>query len=97
MVGVFVLFWAMDQLVDVLPGRLARGGAALRVRGSGPRRPVGVPVYPVVNTILISFKDAQGNDFVGLDNYEFVFTDESMLRSLRNTGALDRARARSWP
>ena len=42
-------------------------------------------VYPVINTILISFKDAQGQDFVGLDNYEFVFTDESMLRSIRNT------------
>ena len=42
-------------------------------------------VYPVVNTILISFRDARGDDFVGLDNYNFVFTNESMLRSLRNT------------
>ncbi len=42
-------------------------------------------VYPVLNTILISFKDARSQDFVGLDNYEFVFTDDSMLRSIRNT------------
>ena len=42
-------------------------------------------VYPVINTILISFKDAQAQEFVGLDNYKFVFTDESMLRSIRNT------------
>jgi alpha-glucoside transport system permease protein len=42
-------------------------------------------VYPVVNTIIISFGDRQGEGFVGLDNYEFVFTDESMLRSIRNT------------
>jgi alpha-glucoside transport system permease protein len=42
-------------------------------------------VYPVVNTILISFKDAQSQHFVGLDNYRFVFTDDSMLRAIRNT------------
>src|SRR4029453_16781601 len=42
-------------------------------------------VYPVINTILISFKDAQSQSFVGLDNFKFVFTDESMLRSIRNT------------
>jgi alpha-glucoside transport system permease protein len=42
-------------------------------------------IYPVINTIVLSFKDSQGLEFVGLDNYEFVFTDQSMLRSLRNT------------
>jgi alpha-glucoside transport system permease protein len=42
-------------------------------------------VYPVVNTIIVSFGDRNGEGFVGLDNYEFVFTDESMLRSIRNT------------
>jgi alpha-glucoside transport system permease protein len=42
-------------------------------------------VYPVINTILLSFKDAHSKAFVGLDNFKFVFTDESMLRSIRNT------------
>jgi alpha-glucoside transport system permease protein len=42
-------------------------------------------VYPVVNTILLSFRDPNGQDFVGWDNYEFAFTDESMLRSMRNS------------
>jgi alpha-glucoside transport system permease protein len=42
-------------------------------------------IYPVINTIVISFKDAGSKRFVGLENYRFVFTDESMLRSLRNT------------
>ena len=42
-------------------------------------------IYPVVNTLLISFRDAEATAWVGLDNYEFVFTDESMLRSMRNT------------
>jgi alpha-glucoside transport system permease protein len=42
-------------------------------------------VYPVINTILISFKDARSESFVGLENFKFVFTDESMLRAIRNT------------
>jgi alpha-glucoside transport system permease protein len=42
-------------------------------------------IYPVVNTIVLSFKDKTGSSFVGLDNYNFVFTDPSMLRSIRNS------------
>jgi alpha-glucoside transport system permease protein len=42
-------------------------------------------VYPVVNTVLLSFRDARGEELVGLDNYRFVFTNDSMLRSIRNT------------
>jgi alpha-glucoside transport system permease protein len=84
-VGVFFLFWAMDQLVDLLSPRVRERlrpyvfvGPALAVLGL-------FLVYPVVNTILTSFRDARGQEFVGLDNFEFVFTDDSMLRSLRNT------------
>src|SRR5262249_31661469 len=42
-------------------------------------------VYPVINTIILSLKDANSKDFVGLKNYKFIFTDETMLTSLRNT------------
>jgi alpha-glucoside transport system permease protein len=42
-------------------------------------------IYPVINTILTSFKDAQGQKYIGLDNYDFVFSDESMLRAIRNS------------
>jgi alpha-glucoside transport system permease protein len=83
--GVFALFWLMDQVVDRLPHGWRESvrpyvfvGPALVVLSV-------FLIYPVVNTILLSFKDRRGNDWVGLDNYEFVFTDPSMLRSLRNT------------
>jgi alpha-glucoside transport system permease protein len=42
-------------------------------------------IYPVINTLVLSFKDARSQEFVGFENYKFVFTDESMLRSMRNT------------
>ncbi|MBA2281927.1 MAG: sugar ABC transporter permease [Acidimicrobiia bacterium] len=75
----------MDQLVDALPGRVRESvrpyvfvGPALAILSV-------FLIYPVANTILISFRDAQSQDYVGLDNYRFVFTDESMLRSIRNS------------
>jgi alpha-glucoside transport system permease protein len=80
--GVFALFWALDKAVTLIG-----------VEGARPYVYIGPAiviltvflVYPVINTIVLSFKDANGGSFVGFDNYEFVFTDESMLRSIRNT------------
>ncbi len=83
--GVFFLFWAMNRVVEWLPERYQEGvrpyvfvGPALVILSV-------FLVYPVVNTVLISFKDAQSQHYVGLDNYRFVFTDDSMLRAIRNT------------
>ncbi len=84
--GIFLLFWAMDKAVNLLPGDLRETvrpyvyvGPALVILSV-------FLVYPVINTILLSFKDETGHSFVGLDNFRFVFTDPSMLRSIRNTG-----------
>jgi alpha-glucoside transport system permease protein len=83
--GVFFLYWGMNRIVDMFPARYREGvrpyvfvGPALVILGV-------FLVYPVINTILISFKDAQSEGFVGLDNFSFVFSDESMLRAIRNT------------
>jgi alpha-glucoside transport system permease protein len=83
--GVFFMYWAMNRVVDWLPGRYAEGvrpyvfvGPALVILSV-------FLIYPVINTILISLKDADSDSFVGLDNFMFVFTNEDMLRSIRNT------------
>jgi alpha-glucoside transport system permease protein len=84
-VGVFFLYWAMNRAIEMLPERYREGvrpyifvGPALVILSV-------FMIYPVINTILISFKDAVGEDFIGLDNFEFVFTDQYMLRAIRNT------------
>ncbi len=83
--GVLALFWAMDRTVDLLPQRFREGVRPYVYIGPAIVILSVFLIYPVINTIIISLKDATGQEWVGLDNYEFVFTDESMLRSMRNT------------
>jgi alpha-glucoside transport system permease protein len=83
--GVFFLYWGMNRAIEMLPERYREGvrpyvfvGPALVILSV-------FMVYPVINTILLSFKDSVGESFVGLDNFKFVFTDQYMLRAIRNT------------
>jgi alpha-glucoside transport system permease protein len=85
--GIFLLFWVMDIAVDQLSeqGKLKVRpwifiGPALLLLGV-------YLVYPTIYTILISFQDARSVEWVGLDNYRFLFTDGGMVRSIRNTFA----------
>lgn len=41
-------------------------------------------VYPAIQTIVLSFFDASSENFVGLANYRYAFTDSKMLISFRN-------------
>jgi len=84
-VGVFVVFWAMDQVVDWLPKKIREGARPYVFVGPAIVILSVFLIYPVINTMLISLRDANGQDFVGADNYRFVFTNHSMLRALRNT------------
>ncbi len=83
--GVFLLFWGMNQIVDRLPPHYREGVRPYVFVGPCLVILAVFLVYPVINTILVSFGDRHGEGFVGLDNYRFVFTDESMLRAIRNT------------
>jgi alpha-glucoside transport system permease protein len=83
--GIFFLYWGMNRLVDMLPERYSESvrpyvfvGPCLVILGV-------YLVYPVLNTLWLSFLDASSDSFVGVDNYRFVFTDADMLRSIRNT------------
>ncbi len=84
-VGVFLLFWVMDRLVDWLPRRFR--GTARPYVFIGPALVLLTVflIYPVINTIFLSFRDARSEGFVGLENYRFVFSDTGMLLSIRNT------------
>ena len=42
-------------------------------------------IYPGLRTILTSFQDRSGAEFVGLENYQTIFTSSDQLTILRNT------------
>jgi len=42
-------------------------------------------VYPTVMTVIRSFYDRPGDSFVGLANYETLFTEERLLTAIRNS------------
>src|SRR5918994_3308977 len=41
-------------------------------------------VYPTISTIIRSFYDRSGDEFVGIDNYETLFTDDTLLTAIKN-------------
>ncbi|MCG5215960.1 ABC transporter permease [Streptosporangium soli] len=41
-------------------------------------------IYPIIFSIFRSFFDSAGDTFVGADNYTAIFTDASMLTTIRN-------------
>ncbi len=83
--GVFALFWGMNRFVDLLPARFSESVRPYVFIGPALVILAVFLIYPVINTIVLSFKDARSQSFVGFENYDFVFSDEAMLRSIRNT------------
>jgi alpha-glucoside transport system permease protein len=42
-------------------------------------------VYPTIGTLIRSFQDKAGTNFVGLDNYAWFFTNDASIIALRNS------------
>jgi alpha-glucoside transport system permease protein len=83
--GVFILYWAMNRAVDLFPARIREGVRPYVFVGPCLVILAVFLVYPVINTVLISFKDINSLEWVGLENFKFVFTDPDMLTAIRNT------------
>ncbi len=84
-VGVFAMFTVVDRLLKLLPDRLrfsiepyAWVGPALVILAI-------YLLYPAIRVVQVSFMDEFSDNYVGFENYRYVFTDDAMLRSLRNT------------
>lgn len=83
--GVWLLYWGMDRTVSALPER-----AAVAVRPFAFAGPAMILlgfylVYPAVDTFILSFRDRDGESFVGLANYQRIFTESSYLVGIRNS------------
>jgi len=82
--GMFALFFGGEALIRLLPDKTQRRvrpwiyvGPTLLILGA-------YLVYPVINTLYLSFLDDRSEAFVGLANYVFAFTSKPMLIAFRN-------------
>lgn len=82
--GVWALYIGTNYLIEQLPIRLRDALRPYLFVGPAMVILTVFLVYPALNTIYISFLDARSNNFVGLDNYIFAFTDPDMQIALRN-------------
>jgi alpha-glucoside transport system permease protein len=90
-------FWGANKLLDIVfPSRGVKGGAAIdNLRRQGMIRPwlfigpaliilVVYLIYPVYQTVILSFQDRAGENFVGLANYSWAFGDREFRNSIFN-------------
>ena len=89
MFAAIIMFAAVMGIILFLAG-LARGRRSDRVVAYAYLAPtllmvlVGL-IYPGLRTIYQSFFDAAGDAFIGLGNYQTIFSDADQLTVLRNT------------
>ena len=83
--GVWVLFWIANDLILRVPGRRLRESLRPFVF-VGPALTLLLIylVYPAINTIYLSLFDARSENFVGLKNFVFVFSEPDIRIAFRN-------------
>jgi alpha-glucoside transport system permease protein len=82
--GVMALFWALNAVIERLPERweqrlkpLVFVGPAFAVVGL-------YLLFPALQTFRYSFMNVRADEWVGLDNYQFVFGDRGIRQAIVN-------------
>lgn len=82
--GVALLYVVANWLVLKLPKKWSKRLQPFVFVGPAVAIMVWFLVVPVIRTLIGSFRDRLGNEWVGLDNFKFVFTDPRMLETFKN-------------
>lgn len=84
-VGIWALYASLTNLVEVTPARVRDRLRPWVFILPGVLILATYIVFPAIRTIWISLLNRTSDEFVGLRNYIFLFTDQDMLIILRNT------------
>lgn len=79
------LFWLMNFLAERLPSRWSERVKPWVFAGPAVAFITVFLVYPAVRTIILSFFDRRGQEFIGLGNYTSLFSDSSFYNTILNT------------
>jgi alpha-glucoside transport system permease protein len=83
--GVWGLYWAFDRLISRLPRATANAVRPFLFVGPAMALLGFYLIYPAVNTLMLSFQDRRSENFVGLDNFERLFTESQYQIGIRNS------------
>jgi alpha-glucoside transport system permease protein len=83
-VGSWGLYWVLDRLVRFLPIKLQEKLRAVSFLLPAAALLILVSFLPLIQTLVWSFMDAGGEQFVGLQNYIDLFTSAEFLGILLN-------------
>ena len=81
---IFLLFYGMNRLINLAPKDAREALEARMFVGPGIFMILLFLFYPSVRTLYLSFKDRFSQEFVGLENYRWAFTDTEMIVTIRN-------------
>jgi alpha-glucoside transport system permease protein len=83
--GVWLLYWIANDWVSRIPFRRVRD-VLLPFVFLGPALALLLVylIYPAANTLCISFFDKRSENFVGLENYAFIFSEPNVRIAFRN-------------
>ncbi len=84
-VGVWGLYWGGDQLISRLPRRSANAVRPFLFVGPAMALLGFYLVYPAVNTMFLSLQNARSDEWVGIDNFKTLFTEEQYQIGIRNS------------
>ncbi len=83
--GVWGLYWSADRIVTALPKRLGNIIQPIVFVGPAMALLAFYLVYPAIETLVKSFQGPDSERWVGLDNYDRIFTESEYLIGLRNS------------
>ncbi len=83
--SVILIFYSLNLLAQIFPTKIYNKivpyifiGPAVLIMGW-------YLFLPTMRSLVLSFMDKTSTKFIGLDNYKYLFTDRSMVVSIRNT------------
>lgn len=82
--GVAALYWVSNWMVEQLPQVWTSRLQPFIFIGPGVAILAWYLAIPTIRTLVLSFKNDIGTQFIGLDNFVFAFTDRIMLEAFRN-------------
>ncbi len=82
--GIWVLYIAMNNLVERLPIRFRDALRPYIFVGPAMAVLTVFLVYPSINTVVRSLMDKNSEEWVGLENYETIFTNAGLLSTMKN-------------